>query len=138
MEAAQRRWQQLACRPCGIVVGGSVGQRGGDRAKGEGVAKLEPSDCHWMPSSLPEMRKNRKNKISIFFANKNVHFVTSVLVGLVPEKANNFFKHNHFNDPDFKASTKAMEMLSERDKQGLGSSKPLLKSGVFGILKFGQ
>ena len=36
------------------------------RAKGEGVAKLEPSDCHWMPLHTsfhpPEKRQNRKNK----------------------------------------------------------------------------
>ena len=50
------------------------------------MAKLDPSDCQWMPFMPlkhtsyhpPEMRQNRKNKISIFFANKNAHFVDAV------------------------------------------------------------
>ena len=55
-----------------------------------------------------------------------VNYFASVLLGEVPEVANDFFKQNRFNDPDRNPSTKAMEMLSERDKRGLGSLKPLL------------
>jgi hypothetical protein len=33
---------------------------------------------------------------------------------------------------------KAMEMLSEQDKQGLGSSKPLILGAGFGFRKFGH
>ncbi len=46
--------------------------------------------------------------------------------GISPRSGERFFKQNRFNDPYSKASMKAMEMLSEQDKQGLDSSKPLL------------
>ncbi len=46
-----------------------------------------------------------------------VNYFASVLLGLVPDGANDFYKQNRFNDPDCEASTKAMGMLLEQDKQ---------------------
>jgi hypothetical protein len=44
---------------------------------------MRGDDNHWMPLHTsfhpPEMRQNRINKISNFFANKNAHFVSAVL-----------------------------------------------------------
>jgi hypothetical protein len=46
-----------------------------------------------------------------------VNYFASVLLGKVPEAANDFFKQNRFNDPDCDPSTKAMGMLLERDER---------------------
>ena len=45
-----------------------------------------------------------------------VNYFASVLLGLVPEAANDFFKQNRANDPYCDALNIAMEMLSEWDK----------------------
>jgi len=46
-----------------------------------------------------------------------VNYFASVLLGKVPEAANDFFKQNRFNDPDRDPSAKAMGMLFEREKR---------------------
>ncbi len=40
-----------------------------------------------------------------------VNYFASVLLGLVPEAASNFFRQNCFNNPDCEASMKAMGKL---------------------------
>ncbi len=45
-----------------------------------------------------------------------VNYFASVLLGEVPEVAHAFFKQIRFDDLDCDTSTKAMGMLSERNK----------------------
>jgi hypothetical protein len=47
------------------------------------------------------------------------------LFKLVRKVVHDFFKIVYSNDPDCNALTKAKERLSEQDKRGWGSSKPL-------------
>jgi hypothetical protein len=68
----------------------------------------------------------------------HVNYFASVLLGKVQKRRTIFFKENRFNDPDCDPSKRAMGMLSEQNKRGLGSSKPELEGGVFGFTKVGH
>ena len=64
------------------------------------------------------MQKNGKMDVCNFFL---------AFCWLSPRSGSQFFLNKiHYNDPGCNALMKGKERLSEQDKQGLGSSKPLI------------
>ncbi len=81
---------------------------------GAGVGRNEKEDVKSSETSLDESSRDDQNSQK----ESCVNYFASVLLGEVRKVANDFFKQNRFNDSDCDASTKAMGMLSERNKQG--------------------